>query len=147
MNKATGANDTPLGTPVRMSPVNDIPVVEENTQNTPAAKTPMKRKAESEITESNVRFHHPPPGLGVLIINRIPLNRPRRKRGRKRATARPRRLSPRSGPLVPLVMFLKPDRALIGEVREEAQIDFGSYDDREPSPVSRSPICQGTPSS
>ena len=55
--QGTGANDTPLGTPVRMSPVNDIPVVEENTQNTPAVEVSKKRKAEPEATESNVSFY------------------------------------------------------------------------------------------
>jgi hypothetical protein len=60
VNQATGANETPLGTPLRMSPVNDTPVVEENTQSVPAAETPKKRKAEPETTESNVRFYQPP---------------------------------------------------------------------------------------
>jgi hypothetical protein len=59
VNKATGANETPLGTPVRMSPVNDTPVVEENTQKQqPAAETSKKRKAEMpETTEPKVRFY------------------------------------------------------------------------------------------
>ena len=56
MNRATGANDTPLGTPVRMSPVNDTPVVDENTQkDRPAAETSKKRKAEVETTEPKAR--------------------------------------------------------------------------------------------
>ena len=58
VNRATGANGTPLGTPVRMSPVNDTPAVEENTQKSlPAAKTSEKRKAEPETIESKVCFH------------------------------------------------------------------------------------------
>ena len=93
VNKATGANDTPLGTPVRMSPVNDTPVVDENTQkNRPVTETPKKRKAEPEITGSNVCFHWFP-GSHVLTTNRIPLNRQRRGRSRKRPTAHQR--SPR----------------------------------------------------
>ncbi|KAF9793125.1 hypothetical protein BJ322DRAFT_100742 [Thelephora terrestris] len=53
MNQATGANETPLGTPVRMSPVSDAPVVKEEPKESEAtAKTPKKRKAETEPTES-----------------------------------------------------------------------------------------------
>jgi len=52
-NQATGANDTPLGTPVRMSPVNGTPAIEEDTQESrPAAETSKKRGAELEATES-----------------------------------------------------------------------------------------------
>lgn len=58
VNRATGANDTPLGTPVRMSPVNDIPVVKEDSKESePTAKTPKKRKAETETTESKAGLH------------------------------------------------------------------------------------------
>ena len=60
-NRATGANDTPLGTPVRMSPVNDTPVADENTQkHRPAAEIPKKRKAEPEPIELNVCFYCQP---------------------------------------------------------------------------------------
>ncbi|KAF9654022.1 hypothetical protein BDM02DRAFT_1137030 [Thelephora ganbajun] len=53
MNQATGANDTPLGTPVRMSPVNDTPVVEEDIQKSQSTtELPKKRKAEPESAES-----------------------------------------------------------------------------------------------
>lgn len=54
VNRATGANDTPLGTPARMSPVNDTPTADENTQKDRPAEIPKKRKAEQETTESNV---------------------------------------------------------------------------------------------
>lgn len=57
VSRATGANETPLGTPARMSPVNGTPLVEENPQESqPAVETSKKRKAEPEITESKVRF-------------------------------------------------------------------------------------------
>lgn len=84
LNQATGANDTPLGTPVRMSPVNDTPVVKENTQKSqPVAATPKKRKVDPETTEPKVHFYQLP-GLCVLTANRMPLNRlRRRKRSRK----------------------------------------------------------------
>jgi len=91
VNKATGANDTPLGTPLRMSPVYDTPVVEEKSQ--PAVDTLKKRKAEAGTTESKVRlykFH----GLHVLIMNRMPLNRRRRKRSGKILRGSQRRLRP-----------------------------------------------------
>ena len=142
MNQGTGANDTPLGTPVRMSPVNDTPVVEENTQSVPAPNTPKKRKAEPGDTESNVRFYQPLASR-ILMTNRIPLNR-RRKRSGRMGTAWPMPSPSRWGLLVPLVTFLKLDRALIGEVGEEAQIGFRSYDDRKSSPGTQSPICRGT---
>ena len=52
MNQATGANDTPLGTPVRMSPVNDSSVVEgDSGQRKPPSENPKKRKMETEILE------------------------------------------------------------------------------------------------
>ena len=58
MNQATGANGTPLGTPVRMSPVNDTPVVEEDSrQMQPPAVAAKKRKAETETTESKVLLY------------------------------------------------------------------------------------------
>ena len=57
-NRGTGANDTPLGTPVRMSPVNNTPVTEESTQESrPAAETSKKRGVEPEAAESKVCFH------------------------------------------------------------------------------------------
>lgn len=53
VNRATGANITPLGTPARMSPVNDTPVVEEDSRKMqPTAETTRKRKVETETTES-----------------------------------------------------------------------------------------------
>lgn len=58
MNKATGANGTPLGTPVRMSPVNDTSAIEGNAHNgQPEAEVPKKRKAETGATELRVRSH------------------------------------------------------------------------------------------
>lgn len=55
VNRATGANVTPLGTPARMSPVNDTPVVEEDSRKMqPTAETAKKRKVETETTESKV---------------------------------------------------------------------------------------------
>lgn len=75
VNRATGANDTPLGTPVRMSPVNDTPVVEENTpKKEPAAEIPKKRRAEPETTESRARFYYLS-SLRALTTSRKPLNR------------------------------------------------------------------------
>jgi hypothetical protein len=63
-----------------MSPVNDTPAIEENTQKgQPAVETPKKRKAEPETMESKVRFYQLP-GLHVLMTNRIPLNQQRRRR-------------------------------------------------------------------
>jgi hypothetical protein len=75
MNQATGANETPLGTPVRMSPVSDAPVVKEEPKESEAtAKTPKKRKAETEPTESKVclfQIH----SLRIFTTNRTSLNR------------------------------------------------------------------------
>jgi hypothetical protein len=71
VNRATGANDTPLGTPIRMSPVNDTPVVKEDAQKgQPAVGTSRKRKPESETTESKVRCYKLT-GLRILIVTRI----------------------------------------------------------------------------
>lgn len=58
VNRATGANDTPLGTPVRMSPVNGTPAIEENTQDSqPATEMSKKRRAEPEAAELKVYFY------------------------------------------------------------------------------------------
>jgi cell growth-regulating nucleolar protein len=57
VNQATGANDTPLGTPIRMSPVNGTPVIEENTQKSRSVvETSKKRGAELEAEESKACF-------------------------------------------------------------------------------------------
>lgn len=83
VNRATGANDTPLGTPIRMSPVNDTPVLKEDAQEgQPAVGTSKKRKAESETTESKVCFYQLN-GLHMLIVNRVLQSQRRRKRSRK----------------------------------------------------------------
>lgn len=112
-NKATGANDTPLGTPARMSPVNDTPVADENSQkDEPTVEVQKKRKAEPEATDSKVRFYWLR-GLRVPTMDRIPLSQQRRKRNRKMPTAGPVPASPRLRYGLPgfLVMFLKPDCA------------------------------------
>jgi hypothetical protein len=58
VNKATGANGTPLGTPVRMSPVNDTPVVEDDSKKIqPTVEKAKKRKAEAETNELKVILH------------------------------------------------------------------------------------------
>lgn len=114
-NRATGANDTPLGTPIRMSPVNDAPVVKEDVQKgQPAVGTSKKRKAESKITESKVRFYQLS-NLHVFIANRILPNQRRRKRSRKPrgvGRRRSRSTSQRYGVPAFFATFLKPDRLL-----------------------------------
>ena len=91
VNRATGANDTPLGTPIRMSPVNDTPALKEDAQEgQPAVGTLKKRKAESETTESKVRFCQLT-DLHMLILTRILPNQRRRKRSRKLLGVRQRR--------------------------------------------------------
>ena len=88
VHRATGANDTPLGTPVRMSPVNDTPAVEDNTQKgQPAAETPKKRKAEPETIDSKVRFYQVPDSHALMMNRRPPNHRGRRKRNRRIPTA------------------------------------------------------------
>lgn len=58
MNQATGANDTPLGTPVRMSPVNDTSVVEGDSKKMQlATEAVKKRKVEVETTEPKVLLY------------------------------------------------------------------------------------------
>lgn len=58
MNQATGANGTPLGTPARMSPINDTPVGEVDSKKMqPTAEATRKRKAEAEITGLEVRLY------------------------------------------------------------------------------------------
>lgn len=115
VNRATGANDTPLGTPIRMSPVNDAPVVKEDVQKDQlAVKTSKKREAEFETTESKVRLYQLA-DLHVPIVNRILPNHRRRKRSRKPLGVGRRRSRPTSqryGVPALFVTFLKPDHLL-----------------------------------
>jgi hypothetical protein len=63
-----------------MSPVNDTPVVEEDSKKMqPTVEMGKKRKAETEATEFKVPFYQIL-DLQVLMANRIPPNLPRSRK-------------------------------------------------------------------